>query len=109
MTPSMPSQRALGKALHEACRRPNNAGLGEACRLLSAGANVDFTDPAEPRTPLMLAAVRGNLLVCDLLIKRGADVNKRLAMPDAGTALNGAVVLGHLEVGCVGQWACSWQ
>ena len=76
----MRAQRARNQALYEACGRPNNAGLGEACRLLSAGANVDFMDAESKTTPLMWAAVHGNVLVCDLLLKRGADVNKRSAV-----------------------------
>jgi hypothetical protein len=93
--------------LCKACVLPNNAGLANASRLLSAGANVDFEDPGTEVTPLMLAAANGNVLVCDLLLKRGADVNQRSAMADAGTAIDGAMTCGHLQVGCASQAACS--
>ena len=45
-------------------------------QLLLAGANVDFADAAG-ETPLMVSAKFGNMRMCKLLLKNGANVNAR--------------------------------
>ena len=42
--------------------------------ILSKGADINAKAPATGRTPLMWAAFRGNVILCELLITKGADL-----------------------------------
>ena len=46
-----------------------------ACRLLRAGARADDED-ARALTPLCVAALTGNVRVCELLLRQGAAVDR---------------------------------
>ena len=59
-------------ALFEACRRGN---LGEAERLIEAGADVNYRDEKRGETPLHAATQTLNIKLVELLINNGADVN----------------------------------
>lgn len=95
-----PSERPKGtgrrRSLHEAVRR----GEVDACRsLLGKGWDVHERD-GESYTPLLLAAMCGNLGVCRLLVDFGANVHDRLrsglsALHVAVGALDGG---GHRDV-----------
>ena len=63
--------------------------------LLSAGAEVDARQPGW-RTPLMLAAAKGNLPVVRALLEAGADPAAKDS--DDRTALSLARANGHVEV-----------
>ena len=79
-----------------------NAGLLLALKASSMGVvNVLVNAPqikvevrnAADESPLMLAALKGELALCELLIKKNADVNK-----PGWTPLHYAATNGHLEV-----------
>jgi ankyrin repeat protein len=55
-------------------------------------AQVEVRNPAD-ESPLMLAALKGELALCQLLIRKGADVNK-----PGWAALHYAATHGHLPV-----------
>ena len=65
-------------------------------RELEDGTDVNIADPASGATPLIAAAVHGNVDVTKLLLERGADPNGRGR--DGGTALHAAAFLGHSDV-----------
>jgi ankyrin repeat protein len=44
--------------------------------LLNSGANVDVAEPAEGKTPLMIACERGFIESIDFLIEQEASVNQ---------------------------------
>ena len=79
-----------------------NPGLLLALQISSMGvANVLANAPqikaevrnAADESPLMLAALRGELAICEVLIKKNADVNK-----PGWTPLHYAATSGHLDV-----------
>jgi ankyrin repeat protein len=66
-----------------------------ATRLLDGGAEVDVRG-RDSRTPLMYAALRGNIKVVRVLLHAGADVNAR--NNDGSTALTLALEYGHKRI-----------
>jgi cytohesin len=64
--------------------------------LLAEGANVMARDSVEGRTPLHLAARKGDLEMTNLLISKGADINDETA--NEGTPLHAAVEGGFKEI-----------
>lgn len=75
------------------------AGSGdiEAIRWhLSAGTDLDETDPAMGNTPLLWSAVFGRKEAAWMLIEGGADVNAQGG--DGSTALHAAAFYGHTEI-----------
>ena len=101
-----------GRDLICACVLPLDAGLPRARRMLKAGAPIDWvspegfewpgTSPQNPwhvpagAMPLITAATQGNLRVCELLLKKGALVDK--AAPGGITALHAASNYGHRDI-----------
>ena len=85
-TPDPKSGHALAIAISEPSPK--------VCELLLAwpGLNIDQRN-AQDETPLMFAALRGNLPIAQALIDRDADVNKT-----GWTPLHYAATNGHLEV-----------
>ena len=66
-------------------------------KLLCSGANVDFSDKDGARcTPLMKAARNGNVRICRLLLKHGANVHA-VEHIWSYTALHYATLAGQLE------------
>ena len=63
--------------------------------LLEKGANVNVKDPAGV-TPLMNAAMNGNVKIAEMLIARGADVNAVSADTIGGTVKAGKIAMGSL-------------
>ncbi|EGZ22618.1 hypothetical protein PHYSODRAFT_489287 [Phytophthora sojae] len=63
--------------------------------LLDHGADIEAVD-GEDWTPLMCAAWRGHKAMVEMLLERGAYVDRRL--PDGATALYLASEYGQLEV-----------
>lgn len=70
--PNAPDERG-----QPALMRALEAGAGEAALALARlpGTNVDAQNPAG-ETPLMMAAMKDNIAVCEALIERGADVDR---------------------------------
>lgn len=68
-------------------------------RLLEEGTPVD-SENASGETALYLAAKRGHVAVVELLLERGADINKTIesSFGSEGTALHVAVNWGHIDV-----------
>jgi hypothetical protein len=87
----------LDRQLFTACLRSSDAGLGDACRAIAAGADVNCTagpPVPQPVTPLMAAAEIGSVRVCELLLRKGAAVNAQLR-GSGSTALHVAAARGH--------------
>lgn len=80
--------------LHAALAGATNATIVR--RLIFAGADVDARG-AHHITPLHLAASRGDGVLCDLIIGRGADPHSR--MEDGTTPAMLATARGHTELG----------
>jgi len=64
--------------------------------MIRAHAEIDFNEPPYKRTPLWLAAWRGDEKICKLLIDKGATVNFQDA--DGRTPLHEAAICGHMSV-----------
>ena len=60
------------------------------------GADINGIDPASGQTPLVWAALLGQLEAVDWLLQNGAAVNGRTK--DGGTPLHAAAFLGRVEV-----------
>ena len=79
-----------------ACMLPNDRGLSKARRLLNAGVAVEPMD-SRGTTPLVAAAMSNSVRTCELLLKKGAEIDR--AVPGfQGTALHGACAAGHRGV-----------
>ena len=65
-------------------------------RYLQGGADIDGIDPTFGQTPLVWAALVGQLETVDWLLQNGAAVNGRTK--DGGTPLHAAAFLGRVEV-----------
>jgi len=63
--------------------------------LLEKGANVNAKDPVG-MTPLMNAAMNGNLKIAEMLLARGADVNAVSGPEIGGSVKAGKIALGSL-------------
>ncbi|KAK3335624.1 hypothetical protein B0T19DRAFT_470846 [Cercophora scortea] len=83
------------------------AGSGQmVCTLLALGASINlfgvydnnqnYWHPGVPRTPLMVAAARGNLALVSLLMEFGAD--DAIIAPDGALALRLAADAGYREI-----------
>ena len=73
MAPSARQPAACNHALglHAACSIPSDDGLGQVCRFLHNGADIESLDSeAQPATPLFRAAGAGNALVCEVGVAR---------------------------------------
>jgi hypothetical protein len=79
-------------ALHWASAR---GGVEAVDFLLNKGMDVESLC-SKGRTPLMMAAENGQLLISKVLLAKGADLYKR--SDNGGTALTWAACNGHLEV-----------
>ena len=79
------------RGLLTACGHADDAGLGRACRAVNAGADVscEADGVRGSMMPLTLAASGGSVRVCQLLLQRGADVN-RVLRGSGQTALHAA-------------------
>ena len=73
-----------------------NGDLDAIERHVQGGADIDGTDPAFGQTPLVWAALLGQLETVDWLLQNGAAVNGRTK--DGGTPLHAAAFLGQVEV-----------
>ena len=73
-----------------------NGDLAAIERHLQGGADINGIDPAFGQTPLVWAALVGQLEVVDWLLQNGAAVNGRTK--DGGTPLHAAAFLGRVEV-----------
>lgn len=62
-----------GAELFNACF---DGELDDAVKLLKAGADVDFADEEDARTPLWIASFNGHKDVVRLLLEKGASVHK---------------------------------
>ncbi len=58
--------------------------------------SINFRERSSGKTPLILAASKGNLEICSLLVKHGADVNATDTW--GSTALQESAYWGHLAV-----------
>lgn len=71
--------------------------LPSACKLLvDHGARVDMAENNTGQTPLIFAAKAGDIIIAQLLLKHGADVN----VPDVRgwTAMEHAAYRGHMDI-----------
>ena len=82
-------------AAGELCELAKQGKLETVGLLLECGCNVNAAD-YDARTCLHLAASVGNLPICQLLLDRGADVNRQDRW--GGTPLRDAVREGRKEV-----------
>ena len=73
-----------------------NGDLAAIERHLQDGADIDGINPAFGQTPLVRAALVGQLEAVDWLLQNGAAVNGRTK--DGGTPLHAAAFLGRVEV-----------
>lgn len=69
---------------------PRRYDLDAIERHLQGGADIDGTDPAFGQTPLVWAALVGQLEAADRLLQNGAAVNGRTK--DGGTPLHAAAL-----------------
>jgi len=68
--------RALGDGPVALANAAAGGLVGPAGLLLDAGADINAPYPSTRATPLHLAAFNGHLPVVELLVKRGADINR---------------------------------
>ena len=73
-----------------------NGDLDAIERHVQGGADIDGIDPVFGQTPLVWAALVGQLEAVDWLLQNGAAVNARTK--DGGTPLHAAAFLGRVEV-----------
>ena len=73
-----------------------NGDLAAIERHLQDGADINGIDPAFGQTPLVWAALLGQLEAVDWLLQNGAAVNGRTK--DGGTPLHAAAFLGRVQV-----------
>ena len=73
-----------------------NGDLAAIERHVQGGADINGIDPAFGQTPLVWAALVGQLEAVDWLLQNGAAVNGRTR--DGGTPLHAAAFLGRVEV-----------
>ena len=73
-----------------------NGDLAAIERHLQGGADINGIDPASGQTPLVWAALVGQLEAVDWLLQNGAAVNGRTK--NGGTPLHAAAFLGRVEV-----------
>ena len=73
-----------------------NGDLAAIERHLQDGADINGIDPVSGQTPLVWAALLGQLEAVDWLLQNGAAVNDRTK--DGGTPLHAAAFLGRVEV-----------
>ena len=73
-----------------------NGNLAAIERHVQGGADIDGIDPAFGQTPLVWAALVGQLEAVDWLLQNGAAVNGRTK--DGGTPLHAVAFLGRVEI-----------
>ncbi|TRZ01342.1 hypothetical protein DNTS_031865 [Danionella cerebrum] len=98
-------QPYTGKELHQAVNRQDEQ---ELIAVLSSGmVDVDVCDKMG-FTPLMVAAQKGFSRFVEILVKHGADLNKRDST--GRDCLMQACYAGHLDtVKCLRDYGCSWE
>ncbi len=64
-------------------------------QLLNEGTAIESPSVAKESTPLITASLRGYTEIMQILIRRGADVNR--TRPDSNTPLRAAIANNHLE------------
>lgn len=72
-----------------------HGGIEKVRELSTAGVNIDASEPITGRTALMYASKAGHWEVIEILVKRGADIEKTNYR--GATALHIAAQFGHIQ------------
>ena len=95
LTPCLANAQPAGNLNHALIGAAARWDLQTVKNLLNRGADVNRKD-SNGGTPLMYAALEGQVLMAELLLDKGANADSR--DPDAETALMKASLRGHVEV-----------
>ena len=93
--PPVPDNSSIESYLASNIKNKNYEGILAA---LACGASVNNTE-CNDQTPLDMAIETTSVLITELLLLNGANVNQPVPVLDQGAAINRAIMINHIGLG----------